>query len=340
MLVGWAPVRISFSGGGTDLSSYYQRFGGRVVSAAINRYVYVRLNGRTDGIVQLTSGDYGSNMVFKGEKIPPPQPPFEIALTAMRLLSINGGGLDMTIDSEVPPGSGLGSSGTVAVNLVNVLASHSGKILSKSDVAEKAYEIGHDTLGFPIGKQDEYAAAYGGLNEFIFTQDEVQVRPLKLDPEFVSELESNLMLFYLRETREATAILKQQDSRTREGDPLILEALHRSREFAIETRKAIESGDAKDLGRLLNCSWEQKKKYADRVTNPKVDAIYQAAMRAGAYGGKLTGAGGAGHLLLCCSPEYQPDVERSLSSFGVKRVLFKIEPNGVSAREVGFGGDC
>ena len=148
------------------------------------------------------------------------------------------------------------------------------------------------------------------------------------------------MLFYLRETREATVILKQQDSRTREGDPLILEALHRSREFAIETRKAIESGDTKNLGRLLNCSWEQKKKYADRVTNPKVDAIYQAAIRAGAYGGKLTGAGGGGHFLLCCSPEYQPDVERSLASFGVKRVLFKIEPDGVSAREVGFGGDC
>jgi D-glycero-alpha-D-manno-heptose-7-phosphate kinase len=311
-----------------------------VVSATINRYVYVRVSRRADGFVKMTSGDYGGNIVFEEEKPPPPRPPFEIALTALRVLAINGGGLDMDIRSDVPPGSGLGSSGTVAVNMVNVLASHSGKTLSRHDVAEKAYEIGHDALGFPIGKQDEYAAAYGGLNEFVFTQDGVQVSPLRLDPELIFELENNLMLFYLCETRDACAILKEQDSRTREGDPGTIEALHRSREFAIETRKAIEAGDIQGFGRLLTCSWEQKKKYANRVTNPRVDTIYRAAISSGAWGAKLTGAGGAGHLLVCCPPEFQTKVEDSLRGFGVKRVPFKLEPEGVSAREVRFSANC
>src|SRR5260370_32464009 len=117
------------------------------------------------------------------------------------------------------------------------------------------------------------------------------------------------------------------------GDPAIMEALHRSREFAVECRKAIESGDVQDLGRLLDCSWQQKKKYTEKVTNARVDSAYQTAIRAGAYGGKLTGAGGAGHLLLCCPPEFQPKVEDSLASLGVKRVFFKLEHNGVRATQ-------
>ena len=335
IIVGLAPVRISFSGGGTDFSSYYEKFEGRVVSATITRYVCVELSDRTDDMVQIRSDDFSRELQFKRHELPPPRPPFEIALIAMRELAANCRGLDMSITSEVPPGSGLGGSGTVAVDLVNVLASHSSKKFSRREIAEKAYEIGHDHLGFPIGKQDEYAAAFGGVNEFIFTQDEVQVRPLRTDPELVSEMESSLMLFYLCETRDASDILKEQESRTREGDPIIMDALHKSREYAIETRKVLESGDMREFGRLLDSSWEQKKRYAGRVTNPRVDMIYRTALQSGAYGGKLTGAGGAGHMLLCCAPNLQPRVARSLSNMGLKRINFQLENEGASVREIG-----
>ncbi len=340
MLIGRAPVRISFSGGGTDLSSYYEKFEGRVVSATIDRYFYVHVDGRIDGMVQMTSSDYRSNLVFQSGNPPPARPPFEIALTTLRLLSMNGGGLDMFMGSQVPPGSGLGSSGAVAVNLVNVLASLSGKFLSKHEIAEKAYEVGHDLLGLPIGKQDEYAAAFGGINEFTFTHNKVEVRPVKIDSDVLERLERNLMLFSLGQTRESSEILKDQDSRTREGNPSTLEALHRSKELATETRKAIEKGDVEELGRLLHLSWEEKKKYADRVTNPRVESIYRAAISSGALGGKLTGAGGGGHLLLCCYEGRQRNVEEKLSSFGARRVLFRLEPEGASVREVGFGANC
>src|SRR3989442_7213951 len=239
----------------------------------------------------------------------------------------------MFMGSQVPPGSGLGSSGAVAVNLVKVLGSLSGKLLSRQEVAEKAYEIGHDLLGLPIGKQDEYAAAFGGLNEFTFTHNKVEVRPIKVDSDIIQLLERNLMLFYLGQTREASEILKDQDSRTREGNPVTLDALHRSKELATETRKAIENGDVQELGRLLHLSWEEKKKYTDRVTNPRVESIYLAAINSGALGGKLTGAGGGGHLLLCCSEGRQRNVEEKLSSFGARRVLFRLEPEVASLRD-------
>jgi D-glycero-alpha-D-manno-heptose-7-phosphate kinase len=340
LIIGRAPVRISFSGGGTDLSSYYEKFGGRVVSATIDRYFYLHVDGRFDGMVQMTSSDYRSNLVFKSGNPPSPRPPFEIALSTIRMLSVNGGGMDMFMGSQVPPGSGLGSSGAVAVNMVNVLASMSGKVLSRYEVAEKAYEVGHDLLGLPIGKQDEYAAAFGGLNEFTFTHNKVEVRPIKVHSDTLQRLERNLMLFYLGQTREASEILKDQDSRTREGDPVTLDALHRSKELATETRKAIEKGDVEELGRLLHLSWEEKKKYTDRVTNPRIESIYRAAINSGALGGKLTGAGGSGHLLLCCHEESQRKVEENLAGFGARRVLFRLEPEGASVREVGFGANC
>jgi D-glycero-alpha-D-manno-heptose-7-phosphate kinase len=333
LLIGKAPLRISFSGGGTDLASYYRKFEGRVVSATINRFVHVQLNCRGDGRVNMKSDDYRTTLAFNSGELPPPQRPFEIALSAMRSFNPTTGGLDMSINSDVPPGSGLGSSGAMAVAMVDILSSNAGKHLTKYEVAEKAYEIGHDTLGLPIGKQDEYASAFGGMNEFIFTEDKVQVRPLIRDPESLNELERNLMLFYLCETREASEILRVQDERTLRGDPAIMEALHRSREFAVECRKAIESGDVEDLGRLLDCSWQQKKKYTEKVTNARVDLAYQTAIRAGAYGGKLTGAGGAGHLLLCCAPENQRKVEESMSALGVKRVNFMLESNGVNIED-------
>ena len=308
-----------------------------MVSATIDRYFYVHLDGRHDGMVQMTSSDYASNLIFEEGSLPPPRPPFEIALTALRLISVNGGGLDMFMGSQVPPGSGLGSSGSVAVNIINILAFLSGKHLSKHEIAEKAYEVGHDVLGLPIGKQDEYAAAFGGVNEFDFTHDGVEAKRIQMDPDAVSRLEKGLMLFYLGSNREASEILKDQDSRTREGNLETLDALHRSKALVTQTRSAIETGDIRDLGRLLDLSWGEKKRYTSRVTNPRIESIYSAALNAGAFGGKLTGAGGSGHLLLCCPEELQRKVEDSLGVFDARRVLFKLDPTGASIREVGFG---
>ena len=337
MLIGRAPVRISFAGGGTDLASYYERFGGRVVSASIDRYFYAHIKRRSDAMVQITSSDYRTNIVFPSKAPPGPQRPFEIPLIAYKMLSGQSGAFDMFMGGQIPPGSGLGSSGAVAVNIVKVLSHLSGKPLGRSDLAETAYRIGHDMLGLPIGKQDEYAAAFGGINEFVFSKDRVVVRPISTDRDVTVQLENSLMLFFLGETRDATAILKDQDSRVRRNDPTTLGALHRSSELASEARKTIEAGDVEHFGKLLDSSWEEKKKYSSKVTNPFVETIYRAALRAGASGGKLTGAGGSGHMLLCCSTDSQKNVEKAVARLGAHRVLFRFEPEGARIKEVKFG---
>jgi D-glycero-alpha-D-manno-heptose-7-phosphate kinase len=340
MLIGRAPVRLSFSGGGTDLASYYEKFGGRVVSATINRFFYVHLTQRQDELVQITSSDFRQNIVFPAKAPPASHYPFEIPLAALETLSIPLKGFDMFMGSQIPPGSGLGSSGAVAVNVVNVLSSFSGKALAKNDLAEMAYKIGHDRLGLPIGKQDEYAAAFGGINEFVFSHDKVLVRPVVTDSVIKRNLEKKVMLFFLGQTRNACEILKDQDSRTSRGDPATLEALHHSKELALETRKTIEAGDVETLGKLMDLSWEAKKKYSDQVTNPRVEMFYRAARRAGASGGKLTGAGGSGHMMLCCEEEAQRRVQCAMEELGASRILFRLEPEGARVQEMEFNEGC
>jgi D-glycero-alpha-D-manno-heptose-7-phosphate kinase len=235
--------------------------------------------------------------------------------------------MDVFMACEIPPGSGLGGSGSVAVNLVSLFSRINGEKITRQQLAEKAFHINANVLGMPIGKQDEYAAAFGGFNKFVFRKDRVEVKRLDLGSR-AKKLQDSLMLFFLGYTRSAKDILSTQLKRTKRQEPGIIESLDRARDLVKDVEHILSHGDLDELGMVLNHSWEAKKRFASNVSNPLVDRIYSKAMSAGATGGKLTGAGGGGFMLVYCKPGRQPAVEKQMLELGVKRLHFDFESEG------------
>ncbi len=327
MLIARAPMRVSFAGGGTDFESYYAQFGGLVVSAAIDKYLYVFLTVTQGENIQIMSADYQTfyrqnaeeEMLWDGD----------LALPRAVLNHFNiREGLSMFLASQVPPGTGLGSSSTVAVSVIKALSSLLGLGLSKHEVAELACAIEIDKLGMPIGRQDQYAAAYGGANVITFGREGVSVEPLMLLPETIEGLESNVLLFYTGAAREAARTLSAQDQSVRAGDRTVLESLHAIKIMADETRRCLEAGTLGVFGEILHASWEQKKRLAQGISNPRIDEYYEVARSNGAIGGKITGAGGGGFLMLYCQPGAAPRVTGALERMGLKRMDFSIDFDG------------
>ena len=327
MLIARAPMRLSFAGGGTDFESYYAQFGGMVVSAAIDKYLYVFLSVTQRENIQIMSADYQTfyrqnaeeEMLWEGD----------LALPRAVLNHFNiREGLSMFLASQVPPGTGLGSSSTVAVSVIKALSSLLDLGLSKHEVAELACAIEIDKLGMPIGKQDQFAAAYGGANVIRFGQEGVSIEPLMLRPETIDGLESNVLLFYTGAARDAARTLSAQDRSVRAGDRTVLESLHAIKAMADETRRCMEAGSLSVFGEILHASWEQKKRLADGISNPRIDEYYEVARRNGAIGGKITGAGGGGFLMLYCHPGTAPRVTQALERMGLKRMDFSIDFDG------------
>jgi len=327
MLIARAPVRVSFAGGGTDFESYYARFGGLVVSAAIDKYFYVFLTVTRRGNIQIMSSDYQTfhrqsadeDMLWDGD----------LALPRAVLNHFNiREGLSMFLASQIPPGTGLGSSSTVTGSIIKALSSLLGLGLSKREVAELACTIEIEKLGMPIGKQDQYATAYGGVNAITFSRDGVYVEPLVLSPETLEGLESNVLLFYTGAARDAARTLLEQDQAVREGDPTVLESLHAIKAMANETRRCLEAGTLGVFGEILHASWQQKKRLAQGISNPRIDEYYEVARSNGAIGGKITGAGGGGFLMLYCEPGTTPSVTEALERMGLKRMDFSIDFDG------------
>jgi D-glycero-alpha-D-manno-heptose-7-phosphate kinase len=320
-LIARAPMRISFAGGGTDLEDYYSRYGGMVVSAAIDKYFYAVVSASGSQRLQLISANYGSfhsqeaveDLVWDGNLALPKAVVDYFGLPA---------GHDVFMASEIPPGTGLGSSSAAAVCLSLALASKQGKQLSREQLAEMASLLEIERLGMPIGKQDQYASAFGGINAITFGRDGTTVEPLALPEEGVRELERHLMLFFMGSSRSSSTILRQQRESTRRGDRTVLESLHAIKEMAVQMRRALEGGDLAEVGRLLDLSWSRKKTLASTVTNPEIDDSYRIAIEAGAFGGKVTGAGGGGFLLLFCPPERQAEVSGRLEARGLHRIGF------------------
>ena len=327
MLIARAPVRLSFAGGGTDFESYYGKFGGLVISAAIDKYMYVFLTVTQGENIQIMSADYQTfyrqsadeEMLWDGD----------LALPRAVLNHFNiREGLSMFLASQVPPGTGLGSSSTVAVSVIKALTSLLDLGLSKRDVAELACTIEIDKLGMPIGKQDQYAAAYGGANAITFNEEGVSVEPLMLSAETIEGLESNVLLFYTGAAREAAQTLSAPDRAVRAGDRAVLESLHRIKGMADQVRRCLEGGTLDVFGEILDASWEQKKRLAHGISNPRIDEYYDAARGNGAIGGKITGAGGGGFLMLYCEPGTTQRVTEALERMGLKRMDFAIDFDG------------
>jgi D-glycero-alpha-D-manno-heptose-7-phosphate kinase len=331
MVIVRAPLRISFGGGGTDLAAYYTRFGGLVVSAAITRYCYVVANEPPDGGIRLNSADYRVWETYRRGEIPPVREPLALPKAAIACFADRGlgeRGIDLFLASEVPPGTGLGSSSAMAVGLVRALAAHLPLPLDAAAVAELACHVEIERLGMPIGKQDHYASAFGGLNAIAFTAGGVNVMPLDVPADVVAALSSRLLLFATGQTRDSAAILRRQRTDT-STNPAVIAALHRLKALAAEMREALETADLDRFGILLGQSWCEKKSLSRRVSTRAIDDWYEAARAAGALGGKITGAGGGGFLLLYCPPRRQGAVRVAMAQAGLRELTFDVDGVGV-----------
>jgi len=332
MLIGRSPVRISFGGGGTDLPSYYEQFGGAVLSTAINKYFYTILGNRDDGRIQVISSDlrlFGNwSDLAALPALPDQSSGLEIPLAVLKDLGADLAA-DLFLASEIPPGTGLGSSASVCVNLLKVLTTYLRCPLSKYDLAERAYNITRLGLKRHVGKQDEYAAAFGGLNYIRFSRDgSSQVEPLQLDPGVLSALQANLMLFFTGAAHHSWDILADQEKSTRLPEGTAVEALHQVKEAAVLMKDALQCGDLEHFGHLLDDAWQAKKRISQRISSPRIDHLYTAARESGALGGKITGAGGGGFLLLYSEANCQADVRSAMQREGVQEMAFAFDTQG------------
>jgi len=327
MLIARAPVRISLAGGGTDLPAYYEPYGGVVLNTTIDKYFFVFLNVLEKDTVQVTSSDYRT--FYRHEHTRPLHWDGDLRLPRA-ILSHYGIrlGLSMFMASEIPPGTGLGSSSTVAVAVIKALSTALGERLTKKELAESACYIELEKLGAPIGKQDQYAAAFGGLNWIEFSADGVAVEPLRLNPEVLQALDQNLLLFFTGNSRSASKILQKQTESSQKRDPIVIEALHQVKEMAYEVLRSLEGGNLRAFGDLLHENWVQKKCFAKGVSNPMIDDAYDLARQEGAIGGKIAGAGGGGFLMLYVEPPDHKAVTIALEEKGLKRMDYRFEHMG------------
>ena len=329
MLIVRSPVRISFGGGGTDLPSYYERFGGAVISAAINKHFYTVLAKRGDGKIQIISADLRTvetwqdiaRMDIRGSAL-------EIPLAVIKEFGCDVS-VNLFLASEIPPGTGLGSSASVCVNLTKMLATYSHISLSKYEVAERAFHIARNVLGRPVGKQDEYASAFGGLNFISFHQDgTTHVDPLNMEPALVQELQSSLLLFFTGASHNSWTILEEQEQSTRRTDSGTVDYLHEIRKLVEPMKAALIAGELSEFGLLLHKGWEIKKRLSTKVSNAHINEMYESALRNGALGGKITGAGGGGFLLLFCQQQHHEDVRKDLVALGAREMGFDFDFQG------------
>jgi D-glycero-alpha-D-manno-heptose-7-phosphate kinase len=329
MLITRAPMRISLGGGGTDLEAYYAEYGGFVISTAINKYFYAIITTEESDELQVISADYRSlfrhsysNDLFWDGDLALPK-------AVLHYFGIRRG-VNLFVASEVPPGTGLGSSSAAAVTMVRALSTLTEQPMTKTEIAELASFIEIDKMGMPIGKQDQYAAAFGGLNAITFTRQGVTVEPVKIDLEVQQTLERRLLLFFTGSSRESTSILKHQRKSTKDGDASVMQALHAIKNMAFEIRDSLEAGDLDAFARLLDSSWWEKRRLAPGLSTGFIDECYSLALERGASGGKITGAGGGGFLLLYCNETAQEGVTQALEQRGLKRMNFRFDQKGAT----------
>jgi len=332
IIVSRAPVRISFGGGGTDLPPYYERYGGLVVSAAIDYYVYTILSPSRDAPLQIISADYRAmvqspiceDLIWDGD----------LSLLKAVVYHFNvQDGVTVFLASQIPPGTGLGSSGSVAVSMIKALAFWCGLDLSPAEVAELACYIEIEKMGMPVGKQDQYAAALGGLNHITFTKGGVSVEPLDLPLNIQQSLQKRLMLFFTGTSHTSSTILRHQTNASRRGDPAVIKRLHAIKELGLAIKAALKQGNLQEFGELLHQSWLNKRELSDNVTNSFIDKCYATALERGAVGGKITGAGGGGFLLFYCPEERQADVSGALENLGLQLRNFAFDMEGVQVMQ-------
>jgi D-glycero-alpha-D-manno-heptose-7-phosphate kinase len=315
MIISRTPFRVSFAGGGTDLRAFYSEGKGSVTSTAIDKYMYVTINKRFDGTIRLSYTK--TEIVDRVDEIR-----HELVKEALKKTSISGG-VEITTMADIPAGTGLGSSSSLTVGLLNAFYAYQGKSVSAEQLAKEACEIEIDIVKEPIGKQDQYIAAYGGLQHIQFQADEsVFVDPVICSPETKKRLEQNLMMFFTGITRSANSILTEQQKKTADKRSF----LEKMQTLSEDIRDSLTGNDLSRFGSLLHEGWMLKKQLVGTISTPEIDAYYEKALSSGALGGKLMGAGGGGFILLYCEKDKQGKVREALKT--LKETTFSFEPQG------------
>ncbi len=320
MIISRSPLRISLGGGGTDLDSYYKDHEGFLIAATINKYVYVTINRPFMEGIYLK---YSTIEIVK--KVTEIQ--HRIIREALLLEGLKTPQIEITTLADIPAGTGLGSSGSFTTALLKALYAYRKRHIHQEELAELACHIEIDKLGEPIGKQDQYAAAFGGITSFAFAKSgRVVASPLKISINTLFELEDNLLLFFTGYSRSAGGILKDQKLRTQNNNPEMLANLHYVKELGYRSLEALESGDAYKFGELMHEHWENKKLRSVGMSNPRIDELYQLAMNNGAIGGKLVGAGGGGFLMFMAKDRDR--LRKVMTRAGLEEVRFKFDFEG------------
>ncbi len=316
MIVSQTPLRISFLGGGTDFREFFEKYGGGVVSSAIDKYIFVIVKERFDDMIYINYSE--KEIVSSVDEIK-----HELVREAMRMTGVTSG-VEITTLADIPSeGSGLGSSSSLTVGLLNALYTYAGEPKDPEVLARQACEIEIDILGKPIGVQDQYIAAYGNLRKFDFHKDgTITNRKIKLTMRQFLEMGENMMLFYTFRTRKSESILSEQKDNINDK----IETLKRMAELAAEAENCLNNGQLHRLGELMNEGWRLKKSLASKIADEEIDKLYDASIEAGALGGKIAGAGGGGFLLTYCRPECRSKLRTRLSH--LRELPFNLEPAG------------
>jgi D-glycero-alpha-D-manno-heptose-7-phosphate kinase len=322
MIITRSPLRISLGGGGTDLPSYYREHSGFVIAAAIDKYVYITLHHTfvEDLIIKYSKME-------RVRSIDDVQHP--IIREALKVANTEIASLEIASMADIPAGTGLGSSGSFTTALLKALHSHNRHLMHPQDLAEQACHIEIDLLKEPVGKQDQYIAAYGGITCFRFLPNgQVEAWPLKIARDTLYALEDNLLLFFTGYSRSASSILKEQDDKSKQSNREMTDNLHFVKELGRQSKEALEAGDLHTFGDLMNVHWEHKKKRSANMSNPKINDWYDIARQNGAVGGKLIGAGGGGFLMFYAEDKMR--LRRAMREAGLQEVRFRFDFEGTT----------
>lgn len=320
MIIVRSPMRISLGGGGTDLPSYYRKYGGFLVAGAIDKYVYIAIHKTfvDDLIIKYSKMERVASIA----EIQHP-----IVRESLKLTGVDIRNLEISSFADIPAGSGLGSSGSFTLALLKGLHTYKRNLVHPHELAAQACEIEIERLNEPIGKQDQYIASYGGITCFEFHPDDsVEAYPLNIDMETLFNLEDNLVLFFTSYTRFASKILEDQDNLSKNQDQQMIENLHFVKELGLRSKDFLEKGDIRGFADLMNVHWNYKKQRSQNISNDVIDEWYELGMNNGAIGGKLVGAGGGGFLMFYA--EDKVSLRHSMHKAGLKEVRFRFDFEG------------
>jgi D-glycero-alpha-D-manno-heptose-7-phosphate kinase len=320
MIIVRSPLRISLGGGGTDLPSYYREHSGFLIAAAIDKYVYITLHQTFQpGLIIKYSK---MEKIFSAAEIQHP-----IIRESFQALYIDDNHLEIASMADIPAGTGLGSSGSFTTGLLRALHAFKRNLVYPKQLAEQACDIEINRLKEPIGKQDQYIAAYGGITCFRFLpNDKVEAWPLKISSKTLHDMEDNLLLFFTGYSRDASSILKEQDDKSKQSARDMIDNLHFVKELGKQSQVALEQGDVRQFGELMNVHWEHKKKRSGNMSNSHIDEWYRLALANGAVGGKLIGAGGGGFLMFYA--EDRARLRQVMEEQGLMEVRFRFDFEG------------